>query len=102
MEQVLQGGKESRGIAKMRAFARRHYQPEAHAVGATIGDAGVRAALSDLPFGQREDASLVAIDFIFPADEERFGKQLAQAGDDFRGGNEFGQQRALAGGEFPI
>ena len=80
-------------------------EAETGAVGAAVGDAGVRAIFANLLFGLMDDGSTISINFEFPADKKSVRKKGTQFGNDLRCGDEFHQEvlcarRNLAGADF--
>jgi len=73
-------------------------EAETGAVGAAVGDAGVRAIFGNLLLGLSDDGGAVLVDLEFPADDKSVRKKGAQSGNDFGSGHEFDQQVLCAGG----
>ena len=84
----------------MSAFAVAGHQSETFAVSRAVGHTRVGETFADLLAGGGNDRGAVAIDFILPAEQSGPEETNRAAGDDFRSGHQFGEQGALAGGNF--
>ena len=78
------------------------HEAEAGAVSRAIDHAGVRAALGKLPVGRGQGVGLLAIEFVFPADDFGGGEKLAQGREDFWSGPKRDHKRLAAAREFVL
>jgi hypothetical protein len=96
LDECLERSKKFLPSLKMIGQAVWPYQDESLAVSGTIAYTSIGKALRNLPLTEADDRRFIPIDFVFPAYDFGRGEPAPQGGDNLRGGNEFGQQRALA------